>query len=85
MNYLHLTRVTIFLCMAIFWESSEIEFCADNRNITSVFTLGDITYLQKGNVFYTKRLNETFKSKQGLTAQDLFGIGKRMSSHMNNN
>ena len=63
------------LSLLIAQSSQQKEFCTHSQKVNNIFTMGDITYLGKGEVFYTKTENQTFGGKTSVNRNDIFGFG----------
>ena len=58
--------IMVFIISLSDKEVEGMEFCANPGKVTTIFTLGNTTYIQKGDLFYTKQMNETFAGKTGV-------------------
>ena len=55
------------------------EFCSDTQEVSHIFTMNDITYIGKGDVFYAKTSTEKFAGKTSVDPNDIFQTGMKSS------
>ena len=76
MNCLYFERTLFILCLVnCIPQYQGLDFCSDMNNITKMFTLGNTTYLQKGNLFYKTQIENKFEDQKSYNKNILFGSG----------
>ena len=66
LTFMEVFLIIVFTICLSAKEVEGIEFCANPKSVTKIFTLGNTTYIQKGDFWYTKQMNETFAGKRGV-------------------